>query len=130
MGMSCWDADPTKRPTIDGVLNTLEIAAGRWKPKHEELHPLSPRDGHGTTVSEGEGSSHIPRPVARDRGPRSTPPDAQQQDVQGAQTSLDKAVDQILSKAKSLLKENEVLGVVKELEGVCKKQLRINHRSV
>ena len=130
MGMSCWDADPTKRPTIDGVLNTLEITAGRWRPKHEEFHPLSPRDGHGTTVSEGEKSSHIPRPVARDPSSRSTPPSTQQQNVQGAQASLDKAVDLILSKAKSPLKENEVPGVVEELERVCRKHLRINYRSV
>ena len=130
MGMLCWDTDPVKRPTVDDVLNTLEIAAGRWRPKHDELQPLSPHDGRGTTASKREGSGHIPRAVTRDRGSRSTPPDAQHQNVQDTRTSPDTAVDQILVKAKSPLKENEVSGVVEVLERVCMKHLGIYHRSV
>ena len=123
MGISCWDADPTRRPTIDHVLNTLEVTALQWR-------PIFPRDGHGTTVSEGEGLGHIPGAAARGRDSRSTSPGVQQQNVQGAQKSLDQAVDQILMKVTSPLKENEVPGVVKVLEWVCRKHLRINYRSV
>jgi hypothetical protein len=37
MAISCWDVDPTKRPTVDYVLDTLIIAAEQWKPKHGGL---------------------------------------------------------------------------------------------
>jgi len=32
MTTSCWDEDPTKRPTVDTVLDTLRRAAERWDP--------------------------------------------------------------------------------------------------
>jgi len=36
MTTSCWDEDPTKRPTVDTVLDTLRRAAERWEPRAEE----------------------------------------------------------------------------------------------
>ena len=51
MGMSCWDADPAKRPAVGHVLGTLEITAGRWKQANRE--ELPPHDNLPPTVSGG-----------------------------------------------------------------------------
>ena len=51
MATCCWDVDPTKRPTVDHVLDTLRIAAEQWKPKHGGL---STQDYWNSTDSEEE----------------------------------------------------------------------------
>ena len=51
MATCCWDVDPTKRPTVDCVLDTLRIAAEQWKPKHGGL---STQDDWNSTDSEEE----------------------------------------------------------------------------
>ena len=48
MSMSCWDVEPTKRPTVDRVLDALIIAAEQWRPKHG----VSTQDGRDPTTSE------------------------------------------------------------------------------
>ena len=51
MTTHCWGVDPTKRPTIDHVLDTLRIAAEQWKPKHGGI---STQDDWNSTDSEEE----------------------------------------------------------------------------
>ena len=113
MGTACWDADPAKRPEIDHVLCTLEMAAEEWKPKSGELSSLPHRDDRGTTVSEGA-SGHGPGisglaalgPDSSGAQARSTPP------------TLDETVDKILAGAKPQLGEGEARGVIEALETV------------
>ena len=51
MTSCCWDVEPTKRPTVDRVLNTLIIAAEQWEPGHGGL---STQDDQSSTASEDE----------------------------------------------------------------------------
>ena len=48
MTTSCWDVEPTKRPTVDRVLDALIIAAEQWRPKHG----VSTQDDRDPTTSE------------------------------------------------------------------------------
>jgi len=50
MTTSCWDVEPSKRPTVDHVLGALIIAAEQWKPKHG----VSTQDDYDPTDSEEE----------------------------------------------------------------------------
>ena len=58
MGVSCWDVDPAKRPTVGPVLGTLEIAAEQWKSNREGLSPPPLHDDLPPTVFGG--SRHRP----------------------------------------------------------------------
>ena len=58
MGKSCWDTDPAKRPTVDHMLSTLEIAAEQWRANRKELSPPPLHDDLPPTASGG--SSHRP----------------------------------------------------------------------
>ena len=49
MTTHCLDLDPSKRPTIDHVLDKLITAAEQWQPKHEGV---STQDDWNPTVSE------------------------------------------------------------------------------
>ena len=84
MTSSCWDADPTKRPVVDHVLEALVIAADLWKPKDNQLSTLSPQDDWGSTVSEAPepenepaddtpGSPHPSQPLATNTAPSALP---------------------------------------------------------
>jgi len=53
MTTSCWDVEPSKRPTVDRVLDALIIAAEQWRPKHG----VSTQDDHDQTISEEESDS-------------------------------------------------------------------------
>ena len=59
MGVSCWDVDPAKRPTVDHILGTLGVAAGQSVPKHEGHSPSPLRNDLPPPVSQG-GSIHRP----------------------------------------------------------------------
>lgn len=84
MGVSCWDMDPAKRPTIDHVLSTLEIAAEQREPKHEELSPLTPSNQDSTPdpvtpadeATEGQSGKELGSALLRTRSP-----DGQQMDI-------------------------------------------------
>ena len=113
MGIACWEADPAKRPGIDHVLRTLEMAAEEWKPKSGELSSLSHRDDWGTTVSEG----------ASGQGPEISGLGVLGSDSSGARvrkvsSTPDETVDQILAGAKPSVGEGEARGVIEALETV------------
>ena len=113
MGTACWDADPAKRPGIDHVLRTLEMAAEEWKPKSGELSSLSHRDDRGTTVSEGA-SGH--RPEISELG--ALGPDSSGAQARDTPQTLDETMDQILAGAKPPVREGEARGVIEALETV------------
>jgi hypothetical protein len=54
MSLCCWDVDPTKRPTVDPVLDRLIVAAEQWVPRHGGL---STQDDWDSTDSEEESDS-------------------------------------------------------------------------
>jgi hypothetical protein len=50
---SCWDDEPTGRPTADGVLEALRVAAEQWEPEGGGT-THSTHDDPGTASSEEE----------------------------------------------------------------------------
>jgi hypothetical protein len=78
MSSCCWDVDPTKRPAVDHVLDTLAAAAEQWKPKHKGFpiqgdwdSTVSERESYSPAILEPEneaavdtsGSLDPPRPL-------------------------------------------------------------------
>ena len=78
MTTSCWDVEPTKRPTIDHVLGALTIAAERWEPRcggfstqddcdqtasEEESDPSTDIEPEDEPVDNTPGSPDPPRPL-------------------------------------------------------------------
>jgi len=75
MTTSCWDEDPTKRPTVDTVLDTLRRAAERWEPKLEEDDSSEESDSP-TTPGHADESDAIPPsapPSPLELSPKSIP---------------------------------------------------------
>ena len=79
MTISCWDAEPSKRPTVDQVLGALTIAAKRWKPRcggfsnqddcdqtasEEESDPPTDLEPEDEPVDDTPGSPDPPQPLA------------------------------------------------------------------
>ena len=56
MTTSCWEEDPTKRPTVDYVLGVLSSAAELWEPKYGEDAALDDRSS--TSPTEESDSEH------------------------------------------------------------------------
>ena len=106
MGTACWDADPAKRPGIDHVLRTLEMAAEEWKPKSGELSTVSHRDDRGTTVSEEISGLGV------------LDPDSSGAQAWDAPPTLDETVDEILAGEKPPVGEGEARRVTEALEAV------------
>jgi len=78
MTISCWDVDPSKRPTVDRVLSALIIAAAQWRPKHggfstqddcdqtaseEESNPLTDLEPEDEPVDDAPGSPDPLQPL-------------------------------------------------------------------
>ena len=90
MSISCWDVEPTKRPTIDHVLGALTIATEKWTPKHrgvstqddcdqtaskEESYPPTDPEPEDGPVDDMPGSPDPPQPLVTET-PIPAPPSA------------------------------------------------------
>jgi len=48
MTTSCWEGDPSDRPTVDHVLDVLRSGAEQWESEHGEIDAPSPVDDRGS----------------------------------------------------------------------------------
>ncbi|KAF9654244.1 kinase-like protein [Thelephora ganbajun] len=76
MTTSCWEENPTERPTVDYVLEALKMAAEQWKPKHGGLSILSPSDDWSPTPSaeDSDSSESEDEPFMANVSPSLNPP--------------------------------------------------------
>ena len=104
MTTSCWEEDPTKRPTVDYVLGVLSSAAERWEPKC---------GGFSTQYyTEESDSEHEDEPDITNASTTVNPPTSKEL------MPLDGIADQLLVRAESSLREDGVQEVGEALESV------------